>query len=95
MYQNRHRQIHQLVLKLYYLEERKRSMGTKLKNLRKKSNMSQEDLAYLVGCEREKISRYENNRIKKPDYFFVCKIADIFNVTTDYFRKDTKKHDNE
>ena len=63
-------------------------MGDKIRKLRNTHNMSQDKVAELLDCDREKISRYENNKITKPDYFFICRLADIFCVDLDYFRKD-------
>ncbi len=66
-------------------------MGNKLKELREKRNMTQDELAGSVECDREKISRYESGKIKRPDYNFMCKLADVFKVSSDYFREETNK----
>lgn len=55
-------------------------MGERIKELRRLHNMSQDKVAELLNCDREKLSRYENNKIDKPDFFFICRLADIFNV---------------
>lgn len=60
-------------------------MGEKIKTLRNQNNMSQDDLAEALNCNREKLSRYENDRIHHPDMFFIYSIAQLFNVSMDYF----------
>lgn len=47
--------------------------------------MTQDQVAERLKCDREKISRYENG-IQHPDYFFICSLADLFDVSCDYFR---------
>lgn len=61
-------------------------MGERIKELRRLHNMSQDKVAELLNCDREKLSRYGNNKINKPDFFFICRLADIFNVNLEYFR---------
>ena len=62
-------------------------MGNRIRELREKLEMTQDELADSLNCDREKISRYENDKIKRPDYYFICDLADVFNVSSDYFRK--------
>lgn len=54
-----------------------------LKNLRIQANMSQEELAKLLGISRSAISSYENGT-RSPNHDILIKIATIFNVSTDY-----------
>lgn len=61
-------------------------MGEKIKHLRILSQMTQDEVAEKLDCDREKVSRYENDKIKHPDYFFICSIAQLFNVSSDYFK---------
>jgi transcriptional regulator with XRE-family HTH domain len=64
-----------------------------LKELMAKRNMSQPELADILGVSRVSISKYQNGKAF-PDYNALVKIAEVFNVTTDYLlgRKDAEKH---
>lgn len=64
-----------------------------LKDLMAKRNMSQPDLADILGVSRVSISKYQNGKAL-PDYDGLLKIADLFNVTTDYLlgREHAEKH---
>ena len=55
----------------------------RLKELRKKSNLTQKALAEIVGSSERGIQNYEleNN---KPTSDVLIKLADYFNVSTDY-----------
>jgi len=55
----------------------------RLTELRKKSGLSQYELAEKLGFSRGKYSNYEQGT-RQPDYETLQKIADYFNVTTDY-----------
>lgn len=59
------------------------SIGDKIKNLRKKRKMSQEDLCKNI-CSQSEISRIENNIIN-PSSFILQEIANRFGVSIDYF----------
>lgn len=61
-------------------------MGEKLRLLRLRCQMTQDQVAERLKCDKEKISRYENGWIQHPDYFFICSLADLFGVSCDYFR---------
>jgi transcriptional regulator with XRE-family HTH domain len=54
-----------------------------LKNLRTQRNMSQADLARLLGISRSAVSSYENGS-RSPDKDILLKIAVIFQVSIDY-----------
>jgi len=58
-------------------------MENKLKELRKKKNLSQTELSYLLNVAQNTISQWENN-VRKMDISTAKKIADFFDVTTDY-----------
>ena len=51
--------------------------------LRKEKSWSQTELAKLVGCSREIISKYEKDNVM-PSILLAKKIADAFGVTLDY-----------
>ncbi len=54
-----------------------------LKELRIERNLSQADLAKVIGTSQKNISRWENGE-NDPSAYFVIKVADFFQVTTDY-----------
>ena len=55
----------------------------KFANLRKDKNLTQEQLAEILGISRENISRWENG-VTEPSRENLIKFADLFNVTLDY-----------
>ncbi len=55
----------------------------KLKELRKKNSISQIEIAKYLNIPRSTYSNYENG-YAQPDNQMLVKIADYFNVTTDY-----------
>ncbi len=57
--------------------------GAILKELRSKSNLTQEKLAKQIGITKAVVSRYETNQIVPP-FETVRAIARIFNVSLDY-----------
>ena len=62
------------------------AMGERIKNLILLNNMTQDEVAERLNCSREKISLYETNSVKRPDYYFICSLAELFNVSSDYFK---------
>lgn len=57
-------------------------IGSRIKEFRKKSGLTQEQLAESIGISFQAISKWENN-ISLPDVSLVPKLAQIFGVTTD------------
>ena len=57
--------------------------GDRLRELRKNKNISQEDIGELCGVAKTTISNWENN-ITQPPIETITKLAQYFNVTTDY-----------
>jgi len=57
--------------------------GEKLMALREDREMSQDEIAKLLGITRGAISAYENS-IRMPNYKVLVKIARLFAVSTDY-----------
>lgn len=55
----------------------------RLKELRKQHNLTQKDLAKILGVYPQSVGYYENN-INKPDPDMLIKIADYFQVSVDY-----------
>ncbi|WP_404427270.1 helix-turn-helix domain-containing protein [Ureibacillus chungkukjangi] len=59
------------------------SIGSKIKYLRERNNISQKDFAKKIGVSNTVLSRYESGD-RKPDYDTLQLIADYFEVSTDY-----------
>jgi putative transcriptional regulator len=60
-----------------------KKVSNNIKNLRyQNGDMSQQELAELVGCSRQTINALENNRYS-PSYVLVKRIAVVFKVSTD------------
>lgn len=57
--------------------------GEKIAELRKRYNLTQNELSIKVGVSRARISHYEKNR-REPDFEIAKKIAEVFGVSTDY-----------
>lgn len=69
-----------------YINDRKditMSFSDVLKNLRRKNNMTQEDLAEALGLTPQAISRWETGTAF-PDSTVIRRLAYLFGVTTDY-----------
>lgn len=63
----------------------------RLKELREKQNLSQEELADRLGIPRSTITHYENNSNRFPRRGRLDEIANFFGVTTDYLLGRTDK----
>jgi len=65
----------------------------RIKELRAKENMTQEQLALAIGVERSSIGKYEGKQGVIPSVDVLRAIADYFGVTTDYLlgRADTSE----
>lgn len=74
------------------LMEENKILGERLKSLRGKR--TQEEVSKALGLSRARYSHYENNRVE-PDAEILNKMADFYNVTTDYLfgRTDKKESD--
>lgn len=58
-------------------------LGDRIANLRKRRGLSQYEMADRLGFSRGKLANYEQGS-RQPDYETLQKIADFFEVTTDY-----------
>ena len=58
-------------------------MKTRLRNLRKSLNLTQQDFADKIGIKRNTLANYEIGR-NEPSNSDTVKIADFFGVSTDY-----------
>ncbi len=66
-------------------------IGDTLRFLREKTNKTQEETAKALGIKRSTYSHFENNR-NNPDNETLVKMANYFNVSTDYLLgRDTKE----
>lgn len=59
------------------------AFGKRLRELRLKKDLTQADLAKIIGLGESTISFYESNK-RQPDYEILTKLATFFNVSTDY-----------
>ncbi|MDQ7791547.1 MAG: S24 family peptidase [Clostridia bacterium] len=64
-------------------EEHLNTIGERLKYLREKHNLTQEDLAKATGLQRGNISHYEKNKIK-PSSDAIIALASFFKISTDW-----------
>lgn len=55
----------------------------KLTQLRKSENLSQEQLAKIIGVSKQAYGHYEREE-RELGYDMLCKLADYFGVTVDY-----------
>lgn len=62
-------------------------LADKIIHLRKKAGWSQEELAEKMGVSRQSVSKWEG-ALSIPDMNRVLKLAEIFNVSTDYLLRD-------
>lgn len=58
-------------------------IGARLRELRAKAELSQEELAKHLQMARTTLAMYETDR-REPDYTTLKRIADYFQVSTDY-----------
>lgn len=58
------------------------NFGNTILELRKKKNITQEELASELGVTAAAVSKWENN-YTLPDILMLCALADYFEVTTD------------
>ncbi len=67
------------------------TFGTKLQNLRKEKNMSQEALAEILNVSRQAVSKWELDQ-SLPDTANIIAISEVFSVSTDYLLLDKEPH---
>lgn len=64
--------------------ELKKYIGSKIREMRLRSDLSQDELAERMNTTKQSISRYENGE-RKTDQDILFKLADIFNVSINDF----------
>ena len=67
-------------------------LGDRIATLRKINKLSQYELADRLGFSRGKLANYEQGS-RQPDYETLQKLADFFDVTTDYLLGRTDNPD--
>ncbi|ENK0839159.1 helix-turn-helix transcriptional regulator [Clostridium botulinum] len=67
-------------------------LGDKIKKLRKSKNITQEELGKNIGVTTSMVGMYETNA-RKPSYEVLIKIAEFFNVSTDFLLNTEEKLD--
>ena len=67
-------------------------IGNTIRELRKEKKMSQSELGKFIGVSQTTVTAWETGRAE-PSSTFVSKLADLFNVSTDYLlgSSDSKK----
>ena len=68
------------------------SIGNKIKEYREKNNMTQKEIAEILGVEPGTISKYESGMIE-PNIESLKRLADTFNIAVDELIKDEEKFD--
>ncbi|CAN2247250.1 helix-turn-helix domain-containing protein [Bacillus vallismortis] len=68
-------------------------LGKRIAALRKEKGLSQYELADRLGFSRGKLANYEQGT-REPDYETLIKIADFFDVSTDYLLRGKDKSSN-
>lgn len=66
--------------------------GNRLKTLRLQRNMTQADLAEMLGLTKSVVSAYETG-LRMPSYDVLISIARVFKVSTDFLLGVEKKND--
>ncbi|MDL2233161.1 helix-turn-helix domain-containing protein [Ruminococcaceae bacterium OttesenSCG-928-L11] len=66
-------------------------LGERLKRIRKGKRITQDEIAGYLGVKRQTYSAYERG-VSIPDSLTLKKIADYFEVSTDYFFQSTEEN---
>ncbi|MDQ0186302.1 helix-turn-helix domain-containing protein [Cytobacillus kochii] len=69
--------------------------GNKIKKARLKKNITQSQLAKYVGVCQNTISKYETNKISKPNFKHLHKIVEYLELKAETFYPDPKSLDQE
>ena len=59
------------------------SLGNRLKQLRQNNRLRQDQVASLVGVNKNTMCSYEND-VRQPSYEILVRLATIYRVSTDY-----------
>ncbi|MDL2280641.1 helix-turn-helix domain-containing protein [Selenomonadales bacterium OttesenSCG-928-I06] len=66
------------------------TFGERIKMLREEKHKSQQDIANIVGRTQQSVDVWERN-LAKPQADIIKKLADYFNVSTDYLLNREKR----
>ena len=66
------------------------TLGEKIRQLRKRNNVTQEEFAKLIGTHESHVGRYEKDQ-SNPTAHILKKIAQAFNVSADYLLFDKEE----
>ncbi|MFS0556900.1 helix-turn-helix domain-containing protein [Brevibacillus sp. 179-C9.3 HS] len=66
-------------------------VGQRIKWLREKKQWSQIQLAEMLGIHNTVLSRIESGEKKGVDFHLISKVADLFEVSTDYLHGRTEE----
>jgi transcriptional regulator with XRE-family HTH domain len=66
------------------------SVGRRIYDLRKELNISQVDLAKIMGITRQAVSKWEND-LSAPDTLNLIKLADVLETDVEYLATGRKK----
>lgn len=69
-----------------------KTTGQKILMLREKQDITQKELADLVGITEATVSRYENDQ-RKPRGEILIKLAKVLNISTDYLLDENITYD--
>ncbi|WP_283578632.1 helix-turn-helix domain-containing protein [Limosilactobacillus ingluviei] len=69
-------------------------LGQKIRDLRKQKRLSQTELGKYIGVSQTTVTAWENGRAE-PSSGYLSKLADYFNVTTDYLLGRPEKHEDD
>lgn len=61
-----------------------KTIGERIRELRKHRGFTQRELAEKIGCAQTTVANWENIPTRSPDKEVMGKVAEIFNVTVDY-----------
>lgn len=70
------------------------TMGERIKYLREKNNMTQDELGELLGVQKSAIAKYENGKVENIKRSTIKKMADIFNISACYLMGFDEDEDN-
>ena len=59
------------------------SLGNRLRQLRQNNRLRQDQVASLVGVNKNTMCSYEND-VRQPSYEILVRLATIYRVSTDY-----------
>ena len=74
-------------MRLHFIKLNVMTFGEKIQALRKQAGLSQENLAEKLDITRQTVSKWELDQ-STPELGYIAKLADLYNVSTDYLIRD-------